>query len=851
MKRPHDRARQTLKNPESALRAVQDKFHHFTTLLDRHHHILRLSTDLEEKAQGEFLFDINYIRSSIQKLQSNLDDLVEAMIALGGDQYAPLRERATAVVAAIEQAVPGTRGILPDELALPINQINRERARSVGSKMAQLGEMKARLGLPVPDGFAVSAWAYKRIIDANDLQSRINRLIESLNFTRYADLVSVSRRIRRFIKAAILPQDVAEAIWAQYNAFLSRRPNRRLAVRSSALGEDSLYSFAGQYASFLNVRGEELIDKYRDVLISAFTPQAIYYFLSHSFTPADLAMSAGCVEMIDAAAAGVIYTHSPVNSRGDCVLVSAVRGLGKYLVEGRITPDSYCVSRDTGEIEEQTISQQQIQLVLNQAGGTVEVPVDPELAGEPVITEEQLKQLVEYALKIEEHYDSPQDIEWALDYRGRIFFLQTRPLRIAKPETSGADVDTSRLNVLLEGGVTVSSGIGGGPVFHAGSMEDLQDLPDNAVLVTPNSFPGIITVMEKVSAIVTGVGGVANHMATIAREYEVPTLGGLKQARDLESGKPVTVDAVNGVIYDGIQEELIKSHRPEKDLLGDMAIFTILESVLHSVVPLHVVHPDSDDFTIENCRTVHDISRYVHQKAIEEMFSGALAMKEAETAQVQLKTEMPMQVNIVYLDREPPKTDRKGMIPADQLDSVPMEAFWSGVKSEGWPRASLPPHFKTLKSPTLRQQGLSKQAKYRDKSYVILSREYMVFNVHMGYHFASVEAMATEEPTKNYIRMQYKDGGAPLDRRIRRIKLVAGILKHLGFENLSSQDYLNAVISYVTLDEATDKLALMGRLTMMTKQLDMALSSDAVAEWYERDMLRKLGFKDPGRDQHE
>lgn len=829
-----------------ALQAVREKFRHFTTLLDRHNRILRITSDMEEKSQGEYLFDINYIRSCLEQIHAQVGELVESMIGLGGEQYAPLREKTEAILTHVETAVPGWRGIPEDDYVIPIERLSRERADSVGSKMAQLGEMK-RLGLPVPDGFAISAWAYKRFIDDNDLQTRITHCIEQLNITRYEDLVAASRSIRELILAAEIPAEVTDAIRQQFELLRERNPGARMAVRSSAIGEDTLFSFAGQYATFLNVRSYELIDRYRQVLASAFSPQAIYYFLSHSFYEAGLAMSAGCVTMVDPVAAGVVYTRSPVASREDCVLVSSAFGLGKYLVDGTLTPDTFCVRRDGKGIERQIIARKQRRLVPDPEGGTRDEAVPDELQSVPSVPEEQLSRLAAFGATLEDHYGGPQDIEFAIDRSGKIFLLQTRPLRIFQSDAATPEVDVSGYEKLLEGGVTVSPGVGGGPVYHATSLEDLPDMPDGAVLVTPNSFPGIITVMSKVSAIITGVGGVANHMATLAREYRVPTLGGVREARDLRTGDEVTVDAGQCAVYAGLEEELIRSYRSGRDLLSDMPIFGILESVMTWVSPLHMLHPDTEEFRIENCRTLHDLMRFVHQKAMEEMFSGALSVKETDTVDLRLKSDMPMQVRIVYIDREPPQTGKDGLLTGEELDSAPMEIFWQGVVTEGWPSAQVPKDFKTIKGRTVGQDRPHGGPSFRVSSYAILGREYMVFNLHMGYHFASVEAMVTPESSKNYIRMQYKDGGAPLDRRIRRINLIAGILKQIGFENKSSADYLNTVCAYLGREEAQEKLFLLGRLTMMTKQLDMALSSDSVAEWYMEDYLRKLGVRTAGK----
>ena len=823
------------------LQSIQDKFKSFRSLLDKNNQVLKIISDMEEKSQGEYLFDMNYISKSLIEVRAGIREIIEDMISLGGDEYLPLRERFLSIDDEIEKILPGNRPIEKDEYTLPFEKIGRDRVNSVGSKNAQLGEMSATLGLPVPAGFAISAWAYKRFIDANDLQARISKRIAMVDIKRYDDLVKVSDETRAMIQASPVPDDLEKAILNSYDELARRSSGERFALRSSAIGEDTQFSFAGQYASFLNVRNEEIIEKYREVIASKFTPKAIYYFLSHGLTESQLAMSVGCVAMVDAAASGVLYTKDPVQPNDGCMLINAIYGLGKYLVDGTLTPDTFRVSRDDGSVKESVVSTKTVRLMVNREGGTIEEEVPESERNVPSIGENLLNQLAQYALKIEEHYGCPQDIEWAVDRSGKLFLLQTRPLRIMD-QKEDIDIDTSSLKTLFKGGITVCPGAGGGPVFHAKSAADLPKVPEGAVLVARNPFPGLITVLDKVNALLTEVGGVASHMATIAREYRLPTLAGVKDTHDIPSGKEITVDATGAAIYEGVNRELIEARRPEYELFDDTDIFAILEELLTKISPLKLIRPSAPDFLPQNCRTFHDITRYCHQQAMEEMFSGSREMAGKHRVSCRLKSDIPLNVDIIYLDKDPSYFKKSRFVLEDEISSIPMEALWNGVKQEGWPKTTPRADFKGMM--TVISSGVSAggRADFSENSYAILSEEYMIISLRMGYHFTTMESMCTDEPSKNYIRMQYKEGGASQDRRVRRIKLIMDILSKLGFEHRTKGDFLDTMVVYDSREGIIEKLKALGRITMMTKQLDMALSNDAVAQWYTEDFMKKLGL---------
>ncbi|MEZ5357797.1 MAG: PEP/pyruvate-binding domain-containing protein [Candidatus Zixiibacteriota bacterium] len=831
----------TENEPTSAasLKAIQDNFAVFLQLLDKNNRVLEVMSDMEEKAQGEYLFDVNYIRQSLAVIRSGVSDIIEKMVILGGRQYITLSDRFDEIDGVLESVLPGNRPIADDDLTIPFDRLNRKRAYSVGSKNAQLGEMKARLELPVPEGFAITARAYKLFVDANDLQKRISRRIESLNIRSYEQLVTVSREIIEMISKSPVPQELVDEIYAGYQQLVAKTGHKRISMRSSAVGEDTLFSFAGQYASYLNVREDELIDRYREVLAGKFTPQAIYYFLSHSLSEAEMAMSVGCVSMINATAAGVAYTRNPINPRDEAILIDSIFGLGKYIVSGRLTPDEFRISRDGGTILSARIARKPVKLINKPDGGTEEVEIPPDEQRRPSLTESQLQELAKYAEILEKHYRTPQDIEWAVDQDGKLFLLQSRPLQVIQTEDSQIEVDTSHLDVLASGGTTVCPGAGSGPLYHVKSIRDLPDVPEGAILAAAHPFPGLITVMGRISALITRVGGLASHMATIAREYHIPTLVGVKNLRDLPKGKEITVDATEKVIYSGRHEDVVKGRSLKYDIFEDSSIHRLLDKVLDLVSPLRLLHPTDDDFLPENCVTFHDITRYAHQKAMEEMFKSAQALERKGALGTSLKSDLPINMNVIFLDQDAKRSNRSDFVTEEDISLTPMKYFWDGIKKEGWPR--LHGDVKHIKGLGTSRDKIRK-SEFSESSFAVLGKEYMMLSLRMGYHFTTIEAMCAEETNKNYVQMQYMAGGAALERRIRRLKLVTDILGHLGFVQQRRGDFLHSIISYQDKSLMAEKLYLLGRLTIMTKQLDMALSSDAVAEWYRDDFLKKLGL---------
>jgi pyruvate,water dikinase len=825
----------------AVLEQVQAKFSVFQALLDRHNQILKIVSRVEEKQQKQELRGLQALWDDLIQIQEGVREIIERMIELGGDAYIPLRTRFASILKDTESSLPAIQPVVKDDFVIPFARLDRTRAPSVGSKNAHLGEMKSRIGIPVPDGFAISAWAYTHFIEVNQMHDRIKRLLENIRIRHYEDLEVISEDIREMVHLRSVPEDLAEAIYTAFDELSARSPKDRFALRSSAVWEDTSFTFAGQYVTFLNVRRDVLLDRYKEILASKFTPSAIAYLLRHSLSELDLAMGVVCMEMVDSIASGVVYTRDPLNPSGDCVLVNAIFGLGTYLVDGRLTPDVFHVSREGKKVVFSHVARKPVELVMQEEGGVVERAVPEEMQERPSLSEEQLGLLAGYALKVEKHYGEPQDIEWALDRSGELFLLQTRPLKFPRQRAASRIPEEAGSQILLEGGTPICAGVGAGPVFHLDSAGELSSVPRGSVLVVPYPSPKLVAVMDQVSALISLVGGSASHLATLARELSLPTIVNMPEAARLPRGREVTVDAGRGAIYNGSHPEWapIEEAPPPS---GESPVQGMINKILERVTHLEMVHPGDPNFTPQNCRSMQDILRYIHQKAMEEIFVSLKKTSHKDDIALRLKTKIPLLINIIYLDRSYLENSSSRWIPEDKIESIPMKALWEGILQEGWPETARPADLKGFIAVIGSDISERRPLEFSENSYAFLSKEYMLLNLRMGYHFSTIEALVTPEPEKNYVRMQFKLGGAPLERRIRRIWLICELLRRLGFENASQGDFLDTVVAYQGPDAMLARLHMLGRITILTKQLDLTLSSDARARWYLDEFVKKLGL---------
>ncbi len=832
-----------IEEESASLLLLRRKFHYFQKLLQDNNYALETMADMEEKLTGEYIFDRHYINSKCMYLTKCIYSIAESINEISGNKYLYLYEVSKKINSEIEEIISRKVEIPVTDYTIPLDNINKDMILSVGGKNANLGEVKNRLDLPVPEGFAISAYAFKRFVNFNNISDNINQKLSSLNLDNMEKISSISKDIQNSIKNAEIPPDLEKSILDSYSDLCGKTTsNLSVSLRSSAPQEDGEFSFAGQYATVLGVSGKDLvIEKYKEVVASLFTPRAIFYYKSNGFREEDMAMSVGVLAMVNSKSSGIMYSRDPNDYKKDIIIINAVRGLGSYAVDGAVKPNIYLVSRKADVILEKDESRQKVMLILNPDGGVEERKVSKEIISQSCLSNKQILNLAKYAIKLEEHYKKPQDIEWAIDQDDHLYILQTRPLRVIDRETVVKPIPTrvKGYNILIDRGAVACKGIAYGNAFLVRNDEDLKQFPDGAVLISKTTSTKFVTVMNKASAIITDIGSITGHMASLSREFQIPAILNTGIAtKTIKDGQEITIDAINCNIYDGRVNEIIELGSKKVEPFKDTMLFRTLGKVLKKIVPLNLTDPESEEFNPESCKTFHDITRFAHEKAIDEMFVNTESPDLKKGDKVELILNIPHKIYVIDLEDGIEKVSKK--ITLDNIRSIPMKAFLKGILSVKWPGPrpvdSKGSAFAGIHTDTGPERSMSQLS---DKSHALISRKYMNFSIRLGYHLSTVEAYIGENLNDNYIQFFFQGGGASLDRRLRRTILIKDILEKLDFKVRKAGDVVEAKIAKFGEDYILKKLDILGRLTVYTKQLDMVMFNDSMVEWFKDEFLKE------------
>jgi pyruvate,water dikinase len=813
--------------------AFKSRYHAFKLLLAANNKALEIMSDMERALRGGQPYGMSYIRANCTAVGVNVFQIVKNMDALAPGKYTELYERFRAVQEEVNKVLAEERRPEGTSLVLSLEEVDREKADQVGAKMANLGELKNHVGLPVPPGFVITALAYHRFFAHNDLQAEIDRRIQSATLERMDHIYALSSGIQQLIVKAQIPPDLEEALLEAYRGLEQKaHPGVTVSLRSSALGEDDAgLSFAGQYRSQLNVHGEHLLDSYREIVASKYSLQAIHYRLSRGIRDEDVAMCVGCMAMIDAQAGGVTYTRNALNIRDQNVYITSVWGLPKSVVDGSTPADLFITDRgDPPTILEQRVASKERKFVCYPDEGVCRLDLTGELGLNPSLTPDQVRELARVAIRLEDYYGSPQDIEWAIAPDGRALFLQCRPLQQTKNESGqAAPVAVAGASVLAGGGVTASPGVAFGPVYWVKKDRDALEFPQGAVLVCTQSAPRWAALLSRAAAVVASEGGVAGHLANVAREFEVPALFGLGQAAEaLVNGQEVTVDADGLTIYAGRVEELIGRVTARKNLMEGSPVHQTLVRVMGFINPLTLINPDSPEFRARNCQTLHDLTRFCHEKAVHEMFSFGKEHHFSERSSKQLFYKVPMQWWVINLDDGLKEDANVKYVHLDNVASIPMLALWEGIIAVPW--AGPPPvdakGFASVmfQATTNRALVTSVKSSYANRNYFMISRNFCSLYSRFGFHFSTVESMVSERASENYISFSFKGGAADFGRRLARTQLVAALLEEYGFRVQVKEDAAFARIEGLDQETMEGRLRVLGYLSMHTRQLDMVMA---------------------------
>ena len=433
-----------------------------------------------------------------------------------------------------------------------LSAVSASDVDTVGGKAASLGELSAH-DLPIPDGFAVTAEAYRQFITSTGIADELFEAVD-VDTEDSRALAEAEQRARQLILDAPWPEDTRSQILA---AFEDLGSESIVAVRSSATAEDLPdASFAGQQETFLNVSQEDLLDRIKRCWASLFTQRAISYRENQGFAHREVDMAVVVQRMVDADKSGVLFTSHP-STGAEQITVEAAWGLGEAVVSGAVSPDHYTYDRQDATVESVTVSTKKVMHVRDpETGETLEKPVPAEKQDERVLSDGELDRLSDIGELVEDHYGQPQDVEWAIN-DGDICLLQSRPITTIDEESAddgGHEATEDRSSILVDG-LGASPGTVSGTARIVGSLDQLDKVNQGDVIVSAVTTPDMMPAMQRASAIVTDEGGLTSHAAIVSRELGVTAVTGCETATDtLTDDQYITVDGDRGVVSDGQRE---------------------------------------------------------------------------------------------------------------------------------------------------------------------------------------------------------------------------------------------------------------------------------------------------------
>jgi pyruvate,water dikinase len=450
--------------------------------------------------------------------------------------------------------------------------ISKEDVGIVGGKGANLGEMYNNK-FPIPPGFCVSADVYFDFIKERKIDKEIEWVLEGLDVDDIDQLRQKSEKIQKIIVGKAMPLKIQNAIKEAHKGMQimgdditkvtptaiqlikSGREPIFLAVRSSATAEDlPEASFAGQQATFLNVKGEEeLLRAVQLCWASLFTARAIFYREKNNFPHMKVGISVIIQKMVNSDKAGVAFSVNPTTNNKEQILIEGSFGLGEAVVAGHVTPDNYIVDKKSFEILEKNVKSKKMMIIRDPGTGkNKHVILEPKKADSSALSDEEIVNLAKIVAKIEKHYNFPQDIEWAIE-GNKIEIVQSRPVTTLKrAEEDDVIKEGIRQTTELLQGLGASPGLASGPVKIVHGLEELNKIEQGDILVTKMTNPDMVPAMKKAAAIVTDEGGTTSHAAIVSREMGIPAIVGTGAATSvLKEGEIITVNADDGLVVAG------------------------------------------------------------------------------------------------------------------------------------------------------------------------------------------------------------------------------------------------------------------------------------------------------------
>ena len=798
-------------SPGTMLRQTYEAFKRLLVFDGRCHDLMAEFEVLYHDGRRE---DFAAIRSRYDRFARAVSGMIDSLEKISPTEAGPLREYFVKFDFYVRFLLAP-----PEQFLIPpfvVDLAEMPDARLAGNKAHNLARLRHELEAPVPAGFSITTTAFLALIEENDLRGPIDELLATIDIEQPHSLARISEQLVGMVRGAVIPGRIREQILDAYGRMEAQCGGPvRAAVRSSAISEDSEHSFAGQYHTVLGVGGDEILDSYLEVVASKYTPEALLYRITLGLADEEAPIAVLVLAMVDAAASGIVYTREAVAGREERLAIHCVHGLGESLVGGAASPDIFLLDRQELRVRDRRPGRREGPVPGREPAARQAKPRPSSLA----ITDAQARELASWGMRIEALFKGPQDIEWAIDRRGNLYLLQARPLRREEVTRQEEAPAVATPDPLLATGVRAAGGVACGRVFLLRDR-DLREMPAGAVLVTRNTPPSLVRVMTRLAAVVAERGSSAGHFATVCREFGVPLIVDAARATGiLRHGELVTVDADRVVVYPGRIEGLLRES-PGRMSGEELPYFRKLGAILSFITPLNLLDPRSPEFRPLSCRSLHDIVRYVHERAVQAMF--AIGDRSHGGSARRLQTGLPLEVYLLDVGGGV-RDHGGGPVTLEQVCSVPFLALWRGLSHPDvdWKSHA---HFDWKSFDDVALAGGIATRKSGDyASYAVISNDYLNLNMRFGYHFTLVDALCGDDARANYCQFRFAGGGGDYMGRSRRIDFLRLVLTRLGFEVDVRADLLDARVAAVECGELCHMLDMLGRLLGTTKLMDMVL----------------------------
>jgi len=818
------------------LNELKSIFSEFQQILAGNNKVLELIAQLEDKLSGEYIFDINYLKKIVYRISGEIYRVIYNLNRIAGNKYQELNKLQSEIHSRLEIIINSPSQYKNDSYTLTNQEINSYNVESVGAKIANLGELKNQLNLSIPDGFGITTSAYYHFMDYNGLWVKINNIFKASVIKKKLNAKQHDQEIENLFKNAKIPEDLKKSIAKSVNLLNKRNKKKfNLAIRSSAYGEDNdSFSFAGQFESILNCSPDNVFSAYIKVLASRFKYNILVYGREQTLDESWLPMAVGVQQLIGANTSGVIYTYDPLLVDTDNMLISATFGLGMHVVSGRTNADHFRVSRlDLNKITERKTVKKSAKFVSDKSGKIVSVPITDNMQYVPCLTDGQIFELAEVALYLDRYFKRPLDIEWCYNEDNQLYILQCRPLKITPRRTLTSnilkDILANKKAIMYHKGQIAQRGITAGIVRHVQEDDDPLSFPVGGIAVTKYTTPRLSGIIRRARAIITDIGSTTSHMATVAREFGVPLIVNSENATQiLHNGTEITVDAEENIIYEGIIHELLEYEAESEDVFRDLKEYQMLRQLLRKISPLTLTDPKSPHFIARNCKTYHDILRFSHEKAMQELIelnTSSNRFKGIRAIPIQLS--IPLGLSIINLGGGLANDSLVSVIDSvDQVCSIPMQALLKGLTSPGvWTTQPVQFGFGDLISSMTRYSVTDRVDKSSGQNLAVISEKYMNLSLRLGYHFNVIDSYVSDNVNDNYIYFRFVGGVTENERRHLRAILLKEILERLNFKVIVKGDLVTARIKKWDAEQILNILEKIGRLIGFSRQLDTKMQN--------------------------